>query len=56
MTKQEYLDNQTQSEFFKIAIKNKKMQSKNGSMCVKEIEMRIQIEILKELQFLNSKQ
>ena len=56
MTKEEYFKNQIAWEFFERVVENKQMQTKNGEMCVKEIEIRIQIEILKELQYLNSKQ
>ena len=56
MTDQEYLEKQIAWRFFERVVENKQMQTKNGEMCVKDIEMRIQIEILKELQYLNSKQ
>ena len=55
MTKKEYLNNQTSWKYFEVAVERKQMPSASGQMCVKQIELMIQIEILKELQYLNSK-
>ena len=54
-TKKEYIETKTSWKWFERAVKNKNMQSHNGQICVKEIELMIQIEILKELQYLNLK-
>ena len=55
MNKKEYLNNQTSWKWFERVVEKKQMQTHNGQRCVKEIELMIQIEILKELQYLNSK-
>lgn len=55
MTKKEYIKTKTSWKWFERAVNNKQMQSHGGQMCIKEIELMIQIEILKELQYLNSK-
>ena len=54
-TEKEYIETKTSWKWFERAIENKQMQPQDGQKCVKEIELMIQIEILKELQYLNSK-